>query len=360
MSDRDPGRHEKDPFDGLTFDEAFVNEARVSEGTASERLERMQRIDAEHRRIVEDARALVREQANRTTPYFPSTPSTPPRRHGRRWALVVVALLLVALFWVRSRESSQSPTAIPSSGESELASPLDHQPAGSAVRLEGGQPQPGRDSQATPIGEPPPLPAATGPFTFVATQPGGSAPVAYDPCRPIHIVINARTAPVGGDTVFREALARVGATTGLQFVLDGSTAEAPRDERSPYQPDRYPNQWAPVLVAWSDAAESSDLNGTIAGQGGSHWLELTDGSVFVSGIVVLDGPDLAEILDAPNGRAVARGIVQHELGHLVGLDHVDDPTQLMYPETSGEVTDFAPGDLRGLAQLGRGRCFPNV
>ena len=52
--------------------------------------------------------------------------------------------------------------------------------------------------------------------------------------------------------------------------------------------------------------------------------------------------------------------MQHELGHLVGLDHVQAATQLMYPETTSDLTDFAPGDRQGLAALGRGTCFPEI
>ena len=57
---------------------------------------------------------------------------------------------------------------------------------------------------------------------------------------------------------------------------------------------------------------------------------------------------------------MARAIVLHELGHLVGLAHVANPTQLMLPEASPGVVDFAAGDLTGLAQLGAGACVPEV
>ncbi len=352
MTPREP----RDPFEDITFDDAFVQGASVREDTAEHRMERMQRIDEEHRRIVEEARAHVRAQAEAMS--RPSLGPAPKPKARKPWAVLVLAILIVAFFWVRSRESGETPaTATPIVDQ---PTNVDQQPAGSRVQLVGGQPPPGRDAQPRPIGHPPPLPAEDGPFRFVATQPGSGAPVAYDPCRPIHLVVNDRTAPTEGDAVFREAVARMSEATGLLFLIDGPTDEAPIDQRAPYQPERYPDRWAPVLVAWSDAVESPDLQGSIAGEAGSSWFELAEGSLYVSGSVVLDGPDLAEAMDVPGGRDLARGIILHELGHLVGLDHVDDASQLMYRQTNGEVTDFGAGDLRGLSQLGTGRCFPNV
>ena len=83
-------------------------------------------------------------------------------------------------------------------------------------------------------------------------------------------------------------------------------------------------------------------------------------SVYVTGAIELDGPELAEILTLAEGKADVRGVIEHELGHLVGLDHVNDPTQLMNPSTDGSVTTYADGDLTGLNHLGRGACFPKV
>jgi hypothetical protein len=40
----------------------------------------------------------------------------------------------------------------------------------------------------------------------------------------------------------------------------------------------------------------------------------------------------------------------------VGLDHVEDPGELMYADNVGRVT-LGPGDRRGLAALGSGQCF---
>ncbi|MDX5317789.1 MAG: hypothetical protein LPK38_00260 [Actinomycetes bacterium] len=43
----------------------------------------------------------------------------------------------------------------------------------------------------------------------------------------------------------------------------------------------------------------------------------------------------------------------------MGLDHVEDPTQLMNPVTT-TVTTFQDGDLTGLAALGQGACAPGL
>lgn len=166
-------------------------------------------------------------------------------------------------------------------------------------------------------------------------------------------------APFGGDTLVQAGIARLSEVTGLQFVNDGTTDEQPRPKREPFQPDRYGDRWAPVLIAWQSAQDNPDLVSDVTGEAGSV-LVGTDGNpaVYVSGQVVLDGAQFTDILTRPDGQAEARGIILHELGHLVGLDHVEDPTQIMYPRSQAGVSDYAAGDLTGLAALGQGPCAP--
>lgn len=220
-------------------------------------------------------------------------------------------------------------------------------------------PSPGFEAADEPLGAPPAAPAGGGTHAFVALQPDSDRPVAYDPCRPIHYVVRPDGAPVGSSTLLAEAFARVTEVTGLQFVDDGATDEQPSPERERYQPDRYGDRWAPVLITWETAQDNPDLV-TAAGMAGSSWLSYPgEPSVYVTGAVVLDADDFDEMLSWPNGWAAARAVVLHELGHLVGLDHVNDPTQLMHPE-AGAALDFAAGDLTGLARLGQGECVPGL
>jgi hypothetical protein len=51
--------------------------------------------------------------------------------------------------------------------------------------------------------------------------------------------------------------------------------------------------------------------------------------------------------------------VEHELGHVVGLNHVTDATHIMYPTDLGR-TGYGTGDLRGLAAMGSGACHPEI
>ena len=114
-----------------------------------------------------------------------------------------------------------------------------------------------------------------------------------------------------------------------------------------------------MLVAWSDETAVPDLAGLTAGLAGGSTMDVGSTRVYVSGVVVLDAPDLTEGLNVGDREGVG-GVIRHELGHLVGLDHVDDPAELMHPEGVRGVVTFGPGDLTGLAQLGRGQCFPDL
>ncbi|MCW2697988.1 MAG: Peptidase metallopeptidase [Modestobacter sp.] len=245
-------------------------------------------------------------------------------------------------------------------GAAHLAGPRTPTDGPPAVSQAATYPTPGIEAADEPLGTPAPAPPGGGVHEFVALQDDGVTPVSYDPCRPIHYVVRPDNAPDGGSQVIRDAVARVSEVTGLQFVFDGPTDEASTGSRPLYQPDRYGDRWAPVLITWQTEAENAEFLSDTVGEAGSAAVTISgEPKVFVSGVVDLDAAAFAGFLAEPDGGAFARAVVLHELGHLVGLDHVADPDQLMYPETRNAV-DFASGDLAGLARLGVGTCVPHL
>jgi hypothetical protein len=222
------------------------------------------------------------------------------------------------------------------------------------------RPTPTTADSSTPLGVPQMAPVSPGPYTFTTPQPDSEEPVRYDPCRSIPYVLNERTMPPGSEPLIRDAVEDVQEITGLHFVYEGTTDELVTGERRFFQPERYGDRWAPVLITWSDPVEIPGLAGDIAGLAGSApAAPYGDGpAAFVSGLVALDGPQMRAYYSSVSGRLLARGIVRHELGHLVGLDHVEDPAQVM--NGSGGTVDYQSGDIAGLVQLGRGPCVTQL
>jgi hypothetical protein len=221
--------------------------------------------------------------------------------------------------------------------------------------------RPSRGAESTqPLGAPPVAPVTDAPYAYMATQRDGVTPVAYDPCRAVHYVVNDAAAPAGSDGLVDAAIARIAAATGLRFVADGRTDEPASDDREAFQPERYGDRWAPVLIVWSGPDAAPDLADEVSGRGGSTTTVSNGVVAYVTGEVLLDAAQLEDILASAGGRAMTQGVIEHELGHVVGLSHVADASQLMNPATQQGVNDFAAGDLAGLAALGRGACLPNL
>ncbi len=193
-------------------------------------------------------------------------------------------------------------------------------------------------------------------YKFRETQSDKKTPVTYDPCMPIHVVVNDRTAVKGADRLVAEAISEVEKASGLSFVIDGPTAERPPSGKWFAYTDGYNVLNSPVLLAWSDPKESPNLAGSILGRGGSASVTRTQRGtkIYTTGIVTLDGPQMKELLGRRDGWAMARTVVMHELGHLVGLGHVKADGEVMKPGI--EVTSWGPGDLAGLRLLGSGPC----
>jgi hypothetical protein len=216
-------------------------------------------------------------------------------------------------------------------------------------------PPPGLEEQDQPLGTPRKPEAASTSYKFLATNDDG-APVGYSPCRPLHYVINAALAPQGADRLVEDSIRTISEATGIKFINDGPTSETPSPTRAPYQKDLYGDRWAPLLIAWTTPEQAPQLKGPVIGTGGSTHFSFGDGpKSFVTGSLELDAPQIAEDLDRSEGAAYATAVILHELGHVMGLEHVDDPAQLMYPEI-GAPDGLADGDLNGLYQLGHAQC----
>ena len=193
-------------------------------------------------------------------------------------------------------------------------------------------------------------PQGRGGFRFTQHQPGSTEPVSYNPCRPIRYVVNPSGAPGDYLALVQQSVAEVARATGFEFEYDGTTGDRDFEHRGGMSV-----RSTPVLIGWATPGEVPGLAGDVAGLGGSTAVERTpDHLTFVTGMVTLDRDVFARLDQEPGGFEQLRAIVMHELGHVVGLAHVDDPTQLMYHDNNGRLS-FGAGDLRGLASPRRCR-----
>lgn len=241
------------------------------------------------------------------------------------------------------------------------AGPLSGIFAGDSIRrnlsawFNGGQmPTPGVDAEESRVLAKvrPPVPA--GEYAFL--QSSSEGPVTYSPCRRLEVVVNLRGAPPDAMPAIQDAVGQVSRASGLALTVSGDTNEPYRDERKPFQPNRYGDRWAPILVAWAGPGAIPEFEEGAVGFGGSVAIDTVLGDPsYVTGSVVLDREFFAD----PANQGYLTEVMLHELGHVLGLDHVSDDEQVMW--VGGlHGAGLGSGDLAGLARLGRGPCTPDL
>jgi len=189
-------------------------------------------------------------------------------------------------------------------------------------------------------------------YAFIASSDGH--PYRWNPCAPIHYVVNFQNAPPGALQDVKVAAARVKAATGIDLVYDGPTDEPPSRDRDAYEPDRYGERWAPVLISWVSVVPGDDSQWSRPGlqfAGLSTPLPaLRSTGVYVSGWIVINAEQIGPSgFDFPDDEGP---VLQHEFGHVIGLGHTSEWGELMN-SGGGGMTDWGRGDLEGLTKLGR-------
>jgi hypothetical protein len=217
-------------------------------------------------------------------------------------------------------------------------------------------------SSAAPTAPPSPTPASTarpkvdGSFKFLERVGGG--PVRWDPCETITYAVNTRGATSSVRLDLKEALSRVTRATGIQFRSVGTTKES---FIRAYSRMRYRGviRKAALILIWVDHDDYQAILRLLRDPRPSIAFAKTMAGLYANqdqyfgGIVVMDADATAS---RGFGHRYAHGsVLLHELGHIMGLDHVKDPEQLMYSghHTQVRLRGFGPGDLDGLRRLGR-------
>lgn len=173
-------------------------------------------------------------------------------------------------------------------------------------------------------------------YEFLAMQ--GDNPVTWNHCRAIPFQVNPKGAPEDWREIVDAAVSDIEDASGFVFADRGTTVKTQLIGAGLYPG----NEWEPVLIVWSDRYQNEGLDGSVIGRGGSRTIEVNGVRRYVIGQVTLDTSEKDSF--------ESRMVLEHELGHVLGLDHTSDSSQLMYAGYHGQ-RGLGKGDIAGLKRL---------
>jgi hypothetical protein len=177
----------------------------------------------------------------------------------------------------------------------------------------------------------------------------------WDPCTVVDYSVNLRRAPKGALGLVNRAFGAVHAATGITFRYAGRTKKVPFSRG----PDSKQFPPSGLVVAWTTPKLVKALKGSNAGVGGSTARSSNGGPWrYVYGGVAVDATQRLPAKGFKKGQSTG-ALLLHEIAHAMGLDHVSDKKQIMYPSLQrGFKGRYEAGDLAGLHAVGAEQgCF---
>ncbi len=194
-------------------------------------------------------------------------------------------------------------------------------------------------------------------FSLGAYALAGRRYYGWDPCDPITYAVNAQRATQEQVAALNAAIRDVEDASGFDLVYVGQATGSLNTDS--VDPRVVGGGEAMAVFGFSDPYETPILAGGTIGIGGLG--DGIDGRTAVTkqpgdqfAWIVRDGFAIADISDVP-GAPQLRATFAHEIGHMVGLDHVNAPGELMRPVLTGQNT-FGNGDKNGLFNIGEPQC----
>jgi hypothetical protein len=166
----------------------------------------------------------------------------------------------------------------------------------------------------------------------------------WNPCEPLPYWVNPLHAPANVRELIDSALQSVTEATGIEFSYQGPTNDVPWGKAT--------NEGLPtygINFAWTTPNKVRRLAGSTVAWGGAE--AGADPNQYVRGGVALDATWDTASMSSVDRNAYWRNTLLHETGHVIGLNHVTDPGEVMRP-TITKQADYGAGDLAGLAILG--------